>query len=227
VLLLWGDSHANQYLSALSEAALAVGQGGLIATQSGCRATLSGQTSGLPASIAPACEHFNDEVNTLIAQTPSLHTVVIGRLWSADDSQKRTIALVRQLVQQGKTVVLVGPLPEPGLDVPQMYAMKQIKAGRALDQWVIPLSTQSGVLALRQSLLKELSDPLRLGQVQFLDPLIKLCDSQNCRLAEGGEANFRDISHLSQRTSLKFAPDFQSALQALGQRPSDPSQHLP
>jgi len=223
-LLLWGDSHANQYVSALSEAAQALGQGGLVATQSGCRATLSGQPSGLPASIASACEHFNDEVNALITQTPSLRTVVIGRLWGADASLQRTLALVKQLVNLGKTVLLVGPLPEPGLDVPQVYARQQIRAGQAMALWHLPLATQAGVLAVRETLLQELAEPMRLGQVQWLDPFVKLCDVQGCRLAEGGEANFRDTSHLSHSASLRFTVDFQSALLALQQRASNPAQ---
>jgi peptidoglycan/LPS O-acetylase OafA/YrhL len=50
-LLLWGDSHANQYLTALSVAAQSVGQSGLIATQGACRSTLPGEPTGLSASI--------------------------------------------------------------------------------------------------------------------------------------------------------------------------------
>lgn len=223
-LLLWGDSHANQYLSALSDAAVALGQGGLIATQSGCRATLAGQPSGLPATIAAACEQFNNEVNALITQTPSLQTVVIGRLWSPDASLQRTVALVRQLVVMGKTVLLLGPLPEPGLDVPQVYALQQIKAGHALAQMVVPLAAQSGPLAMRQTLLTELAEPLRQGRVQLLDPLARLCDDQVCRLAQAGEVNFRDISHLSQSAALRFTPDVQAALLALRQPGSNPAQ---
>lgn len=211
-LLLWGDSHANQYLGALSDAAQNVGQGGLIATQSGCRATLAGQPSGLAASIAASCERFNDEVNALIESTPALRTVVLGRLWSADASLQRTLALVKSLVQAGKTVVLVGPLPEPGLDVPQAYAMQQIRAGRAIAQWEQPMSKQTASVNIRETLRHDLLDDLRSGQVQLLDPMAKLCDARVCRLAEGGESNFRDVSHLSHIASLRFTTDFQHAL---------------
>lgn len=223
-LLLWGDSHANQYLSAVSDAAQTVGQGGLIATQSGCRATLTGEPSGLPAATASACEHFNDEVNTLLAQTPSLQTVVLGRLWSADASLQRTLALVKQLVAAGKTVVLVGPLPEPGLDVPQAYAMLQIKAGQAMAQWLTPMAAQVAPLLMRDSLQRELADLVRAGRVQLLDPMARLCDTQVCRLAEDGEVNFRDTSHLSHTASLRFTPEFRAAFLALSTAASDQAQ---
>lgn len=214
-LLLWGDSHANQYLSALTDAALALGQGGLIATQSGCRATLPGQVTGLPESIAQTCAGFNDEVNTLLVQTPSIHTVVLGRLWSSDASFNRTVALVQQLARHGKRVLLIGPLPEPGMDVPQNWSVQQLKAGHAIDELTIPLSSQANALAMRTRLRVELADQVCQGQVVLLDPIRSLCDDKVCRLAQGGEANFRDVSHLSQQASLQFTQPIQVALSAL------------
>lgn len=184
-LLLWGDSHANQYLSALTDAALALGQGGLIATQSGCRATLPGQVTGLPESIAQTCAGFNDEVNTLLVQTPSIHTVVLGRLWSSDASFNRTVALVQQLARHGKRVLLIGPLPEPGMDVPQNWSVQQLKAGHAIDKLTIPLSSQANALAIRTRLRVELADQVCRGQVVLLDPIGSLCDDKVCRLAQG------------------------------------------
>lgn len=142
---------------------------------------------------------FNNEVNALITQTPSLQTVVIGRLWSPDASLQRTVALVRQLVAMGKTVLLLGPLPEPGLDVPQVYALQQIKAGHALAQMVVPLAAQTGPLAMRQTLLTELAEPLRQGRVQLLDPLARLCDDQVCRLAQAGSEFSRHFAPVAER----------------------------
>lgn len=214
-LVLWGDSHANQYLGALTEAAQALGQGGLIATQSGCRATLAGQPTGLPASIASACAGFNDEVNTLIARTPSIHTVVVGRLWSPDASFERTVALVQQLVVQGKRVLVMGPLPEPGMDVPQSWSLQQLKAGHAIDELTLPMSSQTNALTMRAGLRDQLAGFICRGEVALLDPMVNLCDGQVCRLAQGGEANFRDISHLSQWASMRFSDSIQHALAAL------------
>jgi hypothetical protein len=70
---------------------------------------------------------------------------------------------------------------------------------------------------MRAQLREKLAQPLCLGQVVLLDPIPSLCDDQVCRLAQGGEANFRDVSHLSQQTSLKFVPAIQTALTALTQ----------
>jgi len=222
-LLLWGDSHANQYLSALTDAAQALGQGGLIATQSGCRATLAGQPTGLPESIAGACAGFNSEVNALLANTPSIRTVVLGRLWSADASFDRTLALVRQLVAHGRRVLLIGPLPEPGMDVPQSWSMQQLKAGHAIAELTLPLSSQANALTLRAQLREQLAEPICQGQVVLLDPVAQLCDDKVCRLAQAGEANFRDISHLSHQATLQFTPALQQALAVLS-KPADSAQ---
>ncbi len=216
-LLLWGDSHANQYLTALADAAVSLGQGGLIATQGACRALLADQPSHLPDSIAPHCEAFNREVNALLAHTPSLQTLVIGRVWGSDASLGQSVTLVRYWVGQGKRVLLLGPLPEPGRDVPQSWSLQQLKAGHAIEEVIVPLATQQHALAMRQTLQAELAEPLCRGQVVLFDPMQALCDAQVCRLAENGEANFRDASHLSHTASLRYTPALRTALAQLQQ----------
>lgn len=215
-LLLWGDSHANQYLVSLTEAAQSLGQNGLIATQGGCRASMAGVVMGLPASFAQSCESFNQEVHTLLVQTPSIRTVVLGRVWGNDASVNQTLDLVRQLLAQGKTVVLVGPLTEPGVDVPHHWSMRQIQAGQAIDEIGQPLGMQAATFALRSRLLAELTDPIARNQLVLIDPLPHLCDAQVCWLVKAGAANFRDTSHLSQSLALGFTPDFTRALKMLG-----------
>jgi len=101
-LLLWGDSHANMYLTALSKAAKDAGLTGYIATQTGCRATLVDQPNDLTDSAGAACAQFNNEVNAFLAENPSIRTVIIARLWGGGDSLDRTINLINQLVEQGK-----------------------------------------------------------------------------------------------------------------------------
>ncbi len=215
-LLLWGDSHANQYLASLADAAQVIGQNGLIATQGGCRASPAGESLGLPASIAQACQNFNQEVHALLTQTPSIRTVVLGRVWGNDASVGQTLRLVQQLLAQGKSVVLIGPLSQPGVDVPHHWSMRQIQAGQAIDEIGQDVRTQTAIFALRERLQTALADPIARKQLVLIDPLQHLCDAQSCWLVKSGEANFRDTSHLSKSAALAYTPDFAQALKTLG-----------
>jgi hypothetical protein len=118
-------------------------------------------------------------------------------------------------VRAGKHVLLIGPLPEPGFDVPQRWSMQQIHAGHAIDDMVVPISSQHSALDMRTRLQTELAAPLRSGQVVLLDPMRQLCDESACRLVEAAQSNFRDTSHLSHTATLRFTQDLLAALQAL------------
>lgn len=215
-LVLWGDSHANQYLTSVSEAAAAAGLNGVIATQGACRSTLAGQPTGLAPEISLGCERFNNEVNSFIAQSASVRSVIIGRLWSEDESFGRTVDLVKHLVKIGKTVVLVGPLPEPQFNVPERWSRQQIRSGHAIDFMSVPLASQRPALAMRERLRVELSEQVQHGKVVLIDPFQRLCDATECKLVEKGMSYFRDTSHVSQMGSMLFTPDFLTALKTIG-----------
>lgn len=94
-LLLWGDSHANMYLSALTLAAKMRSVSGYIATQAECRASLPNQPSDLTGTADVACRNFNNEVNIFLANNPPIRTVIIARQWLDGDSFNRTIQLLK------------------------------------------------------------------------------------------------------------------------------------
>ena len=216
-LVLWGDSHANQYLTSVSEAATAAGLNGVIATQAACRSTLAGQPTGLVPDESAGCERFNIEVNRFIEQSASVRGVIIGRLWKPDDTGgfDRTVDLVKHLVKSGKTVVLVGPLPELQFNVLERWSRQQIRIGHAIDFMSVPLASQRPMLAMREKLRAELSEQIQRGKVVLIDPFQRLCDATECRLVENGVSYFRDTSHLSQMGSILFTPDFLAALKTI------------
>jgi peptidoglycan/LPS O-acetylase OafA/YrhL len=215
-LLLWGDSFANQYLAALADAAAGLGQDGLIATQGACRASVAGEVMPLPASIAQSCQNFNLEVHQLLAKTPSIRTVVLGLSWGGVASVQPTLDLVQQLLQKGKTVLLMGPVSQPGFDVPQRWATLQLQAGKAVDDWHLPAANYADIFALRTHLQAQLAQPIAQKNLVLIDPLSHLCDAQQCWLVRAGQANFRDTGHLSQTAAQAFTPDFAQALHTLG-----------
>jgi hypothetical protein len=88
-------------------------------------------------------------------------------------------------------------------------------------------SSKTNALTMRSKLLEQLATSLQQGNVVLLDPIASLCDAKVCRLAEAGEANFRDISHLSHTASLRFTPDIRVALAALAAPVIGPAGNAP
>lgn len=205
-IVLWGDSHANQYLSAVSDAATELGLAGIIATQSGCSARMVLLASN-------SCDKFNQEVYEHIISNSSLQTIVLGRIWGDEDSANYSTALIQDLVRKGRRVILLGPLPSPGFDVPDRWAKQQIKLGESINSMSLSVSSQALAFFIQKKLLNELGALIDKGAVVYIDPLSTLCDKDECRLVEGGWSNYRDESHLSHRTSLRFKNNFLLALQ--------------
>lgn len=212
-MMLWGDSHANQYGSAVADAAAALGQAGLIATQSACAPRLIVAHHG-----RSACDRFNVEVMDYLRAHPEVRTIVLGRWWSQGEDIDVTLGLVGELLSIGRRVVLIGPLPAPGFDVPERWSRQQIRAGQAIDEMNLPIQTQSNPQSTRDRLLAALAAKVAEGRVALVDPLQRLCDGTRCRLVENGRSNFRDDSHVSQSASLDFTPDFRAAYERLGHR---------
>jgi peptidoglycan/LPS O-acetylase OafA/YrhL len=212
-LALWGDSHANQYLTAVSDAATNINIAGIIATQSAC----SARKIESKATTISACEKFNQEVYQYISSHATIKTVILGKWW-ADIDNAPLLTLIRDLVSQGKKVILIGALPSPGFDVPERWSKQQISAGQAIDSMVIPMSSQSPSLAIREKMISELLPLLQAGSVIYIDPFKHLCDYEKCRLVEDGSSNFRDESHLSHSSTMRFMPDFEDAIRKMKAR---------
>jgi peptidoglycan/LPS O-acetylase OafA/YrhL len=211
-LALWGDSHANQYLTAVTDAAVHNSLSGIIATQSACSAKVVKEKE----TSNSACEKFNREVYQYLATHPSIKTVVLGKWW-ADLHNEAFFDLISELVKSGKKVVLVGVLPTPGFDVPERWAKQQISANEPIDSMTVPLSSQSLALAIRAQALSVLSPLLQAGNATYIDPLKHFCDDTACHLVENGESNFRDESHLAHKSSLLFVQDFEDVFKRLRQ----------
>lgn len=210
-LVLWGDSHANQYLTVISDAASRNNVAGIIATQSAC----SARKVESKAIANSACEKFNQEVYQYVVSHAEIKTMILGKWW-ADINNEPLLTLIRDLVKQGKKVILIGALPSPGFDVPERWSKQQIRAGQAINFMVTPVSSQSLSLTIREKTMSELLPFLQDGSVIYIDPLKRLCDSKECRLVEDGSSNFRDESHLSHSSTMRFMPDFENAIREIG-----------
>lgn len=211
-VLLWGDSHANMYLSALSQAAKVSGKTGYIATQTGCRATLANQPNDLTGSAGVTCTAFNNEVNAFVANHPNIRTVIIARMWGGGDSLTRTIQLINHLLEQGKNVIVVGPVPFLAFSVPEHWIYQQLKAGQAIDTLTDTIANQQQLFAIQKLVQQQLSAPLASGRVIWIAPLQKLCKTSGCLLVDKGVSYFKDVTHLSEAGAMLFTEDFAAAL---------------
>ena len=211
-ILLWGDSHANMYLTALSKAAKDTGLTGYIATQSGCRATLRDQVNDLTGTAELACTAFNNEVNAFVANNPNIHTVIIARMWTGGDSITRTSQLVNHLVELGKTVIVVGSVPFLAFNVPERWIAQQINIGHAIDSLTDSVTMQQPLFDFQNLARQQLSALITSGRVIWINPLERLCNKTDCLLVNNGVSYFKDVTHLSEDGAMLFTEDFTKAL---------------
>jgi peptidoglycan/LPS O-acetylase OafA/YrhL len=214
-ILLWGDSHANQYLTAVTQASSTLGMQGLIATQSACSAAQAKRDNPPPSQLS--CDRFNLEVLQMLEHTPSLHIVVLGRFWGPSDvgNVSANVGMVQKLVGLGKKVILVGPLPYPGFNVPYEWSTRQIKAGHGIESITLPRASQNSVAEMNDGLATALRPSVQDRNAVYIDVFQQFCDAASCRLIEEGISNFRDDSHLSETGAAKMAAAFQAAFETL------------
>lgn len=209
--MLWGDSHANQYLTPLDNASRELGITGLIATMSGCRAFI--ETDAIQHSDFAHCKDFNREVFAYLLQHTEIKTVILGRIWSdGDETIQRTVRLTQALAAQGRRVILITPLPLPGMHVESGWATRQIQAGRAIDEIKLPATSEVKQTSTLRKLRAQLQPELSQEKVFLLDPTQRLCDTEFCYVVREGIANFRDTSHLTEVAAQGFQTEFKNVL---------------
>jgi len=212
--VLWGDSFANQYLEPISSAALANWIHGLIATQSACRAFVDDPLENSGDNIA--CREFNrNTLSFILGQTgPSI--VVLGSNWG---DGREASALVDRLLSSGKIVVLIMPLLNVGVDLPQRWIENQVRAGQAITEWKVKADPDLTMQALRDEFVQILHTHRDNPRLVAVDPLSLICDHDYCYLVRNGQANFRDSAHISNVNAIQFKGLFDDAFRsALGAR---------
>ncbi len=212
--VVWGDSHAHQYYPAIVAASEDLKLNGLIATRAACRPTLVGEKPyGIAADGVESCIIFNRKVNQLIESTPSLKTIVLGRLWFEGVSIDQTVNLVRSLTAVGKKVVFVGPVPSPGFHVPKRFFYRQVWDGEVIKNMSASRENQQTFFDVNERVKKQLSAQIASGQVVWMDAMDYFCDAKNCFFVKNGSSSYWDDSHITQAKALEFVDEFKRALQ--------------
>lgn len=212
-MLLWGDSHANQYLGVLSEIAQTKGLAGAVATQAECGPSGADGIAELEPESNVSCQRFNAEVRNFIHRTPSLEIVVIGRLWRGASSAVNSVTLTKELIAAGKKVILVGPLPLGGFNVPEYWSQLQLHSGHSIDDVAVSLDSQRAVRDLWEQTVTALASEVKRGHLFLIDPFESDCDSTQCYLVKDGILIVRDMTHLSQQGAALLSSQFTKALE--------------
>jgi hypothetical protein len=227
--LVWGDSHADAMMTAIGETAAGAGKAGYFAGYSGCPPILDARKYG-----DEACAHFTSRVYRYLAQNAAISDVILIARWSAyvagDESslEARTKvyfdsepeglaaaysaalhATVCGLRAQGKSVFVLGPVPEVGVNVPAALAGPKMSwlhwiAGSARDIRV-PIASYRGRNAV---ILTALERVQRDCSAILIDPARAMCGSGLCEIQRDGRPLYRDGDHLSEFGSHSLMPLF-------------------
>mgnify|MGYP000076590036 FL=1 len=152
-VLVWGDSHAGAALPAFSEWAIVTGRPTVAATKAGCPPILGVNRSDRASEHG--CAAKNAALMAWLRQNRSVETIIMHARWplmltggrtpgeaggefrlASSDGQRieaasALSATVSNLRMMGKRVVLIGSVPELGLDLPQAY----LAHSRTLGRW--------------------------------------------------------------------------------------------
>lgn len=233
--LFWGDSHANAMMPGMDEAASIAGKRGVFAGHSGCPPFIAVQKvrggkrcTSFNESILSWLRGREDvELVILGARWPlfvegtryrgeagtDLYLESIdGSLPSSNISNNTAliryglIETLTEIVASGRKVLLLGPTPEIGHDVPKVLARKE------LFQWApVPTLTRADYDARAgraELILQQVAE--RIDAVTYLPLSPSFCDAEKCHVkSAGGSLFYSDNNHITQTAALTLlTPSF-------------------
>lgn len=188
---VWGDSHGVELAYALAETdRFRVRQ----LTSSSCPPLLGSATSS-----QIRCAARNASVLKYLLNNPEIQTVVLAQHYfgyeklDRQDQMARLDRTVGALRKMGRTVVLVGPLPFPRLNVPSSIA-RSVMFGWNDDRIALSRSAYS------REVSPIITDLRRIGtahDAEFVDLTPVMCNNSQCPLVTGGRPLYFDDNHLS------------------------------
>ena len=241
--VLWGDSHATSLASGVDRSAAQNGLAGELVISSGCpplyRVVRYGRrfcdefNSEVLQYLAE-----RDEITTVMLaarwafavngeydkreESHALELIDLQSTGSGDADNagifeaglRRAIERLREL---GKDVVLVGPVPEIGYDVPSATFVA-LKTNRDVDRLISPTMSEhrqrnEDIMAIFESL----EESMAVSAV--LQPSDYLCDPGYCRVAMDNAPLYRDDNHLSTPGSEYLSPMFDKVFRMHGPAP--------
>ncbi len=216
-VVLLGNSHAQMYAPLWAGILAQRGESGLLVPVNGCLPTLTVNISG--ACAATAAGNL-----AAVMALPRAHTVILGLNWvhddlvdaagrAVDDRDSTTLLaglddLISRLHTAGRRVILIGPLAEPGWDVPSTLA-RQLAFGHVPDR---PAFAPSAQFYARFG--RALAHFEHRGDVTLVRPDLTQCQADRCYYVRDGRSLFSDSNHLAGAALPQFRAAFAAALAA-------------
>ena len=230
--LYFGDSHAQALSMEVAALAKQAGIAGHALIRGGCPPVVG--LDAEQANVFDKCVTHFATLDTLLA-TPSIKTVVIVSRWAPyltgrampNESKKRRrlfadgeeenrlafeailTATVEKIRAAGHPVVLFGPIPELGFNLPAEMT-KALMQGK---QTEFTLSRKA-FEERQKDVLPFMARLDAMDGVEVLYPHEILCDAERCRTTLDGKALYVDDDHLSPTGAALLAPLIEKAMAA-------------
>jgi peptidoglycan/LPS O-acetylase OafA/YrhL len=187
VILLWGDSHANHYASALRVDGARYDSKVLLYSSAGCPPVI-----GIKVKGRPDCGSNNDHALSVIAQF-GVSKVVLSAAWKYDFDRsqqglEKLAATVRLLHKRGIEVAIVGDSPAYPFSNPQYLGLRL--ARRENHQEPFYAATKND-FSINRKLARGTAPDI------FFDPLELLCRQERCLAYQDGKLTMNDNGHFS------------------------------
>lgn len=225
--ILWGDSHADAVLPAISEAARREGRTGLFAGGRSCPPLLDVTTP------RPECRAFNQNVLAQAAR-PEIREVILEARWAkyaegstygdepeghivltddggTDDTSNHAVfarGLARTVkALSGKKIVIVASVPEIGWPVPAVLAREKLA-----DKTRRTPPSEDAYFERQKFVLATFAELKRQDGVTIVYPHKILCRTGECAVSQNGIPLYRDEHHLSVYGARLLTPLFLNAM---------------
>ncbi|MCC7110405.1 MAG: acyltransferase [Deltaproteobacteria bacterium] len=209
-VLLWGDSFVAELSWALGKELVASGRSLRSLSHSSCP-----PVQGTVGALSPGCREHNREVLEAILADPKSRFVVLvahhEHYASAAGLPEYLGALresVRALRAAKRQVVILGPVPIPGFDVPTRLSHDAMRE----NWWVQRHRPDRSFARATAGIPAELQSLALEEGALLVDPGGRLCASGRCQVVEDGRALYFDDRHLSIAGARLVAPLVAAAL---------------
>jgi peptidoglycan/LPS O-acetylase OafA/YrhL len=216
-VVLLGNSHAQMYAPLWARLLAQRGETGLLVPVNGCLPTVS-------VNISRACAATAAGNLAAVTALPRAHTVILGLNWvhddlvdangrPAEDRDSRALLaglddLIGRLRGAGRRVVLIGPLAEPGWDVPSTLARELAFSHPPERLPYLPSADFYGRFGAAIAHFEHRSD------VTLVRPDLTQCQGERCYYVRDGRSLFSDSNHLAGAALPQFQAAFAAALDA-------------